>query len=469
MQLRKALIVGAAVLAAGLLSLTPTSQADPPTGGPIVFVEVNGVQSLPNNPVPVNGTFAGGTYTHDLTGFTTSCTHSTLAGTVNRSARPLPAGAHDFGFSSLHMPCAYAIYTDTWTITPGCVLRANFYDDNVHDGTVDTGPYNLGASFHAVRGRLSIPHACITVTRSGGCTYRIDGDVGASFDEAITTVGGVRYQKLVLDGPGLTMRQQTPSCLGVAGGSITLNNMTFNLQVTGGSTTGIDFRQTLPALPTGGAVAAVEVNGDRTVGTVAMDGVFRAGTKTYSIFGFDAGCAVGSMAGTVTRGPRPLTTGVRDMTLSTLDLTCATPLGVNGKISITPGCVMTLDFPDTPNVQDTGPNVHDGTVDTGPGPAFSRVEGRASVASQCLTMLLSGSSCAAKLSGDIDAYFDEAVKTVGGVAYQELILNGDGLTYSQQTPACLSLMTGGLRLNNIKYDVRVASGTTTGIDFRQTA
>jgi hypothetical protein len=470
MQLRKTIALGTAVLAAGLLSLSPTSHAGPPTGGPIAFVEVNGVQSLPNTPVPVNGTFAGGTYTQNYSGFTTSCiANSTLSGTVIRGTRPTTAGAHDFEFSSLSLPCAYPGTTDTWSITPGCVVTADFSDDNVHDGTVDSGPHGQGANFHRVRGSFEIPFTCVTVTRSTGCTFKVDGTVGAFFDEAITTVGGVRYQQLVLDGSGLTIRQQTPNCLGVMSGGITLNNMAFNLQVIGGSTTGIDFRHTLPALPTGGAPASVEINGDRTAGSLPIGGIYTGGTSTYTYSGYNTSCNGGSVTGTVNRGARPMAAGAHDMVLSTLDLTCSTPVGIRGTMSMTPGCVIDLDFPDTPNPQGTGPNVHDGTIDTGTGPAFSRVDGRASLAPQCLTLALQGgSTCTAKISGDVGAYFDEAVKTVGGVNYQELLLNGDGLTFSHQTPGCLGLMTGGLRLNDVRYDVQVGSGTTTGIDFRKT-
>jgi len=152
--------------------------------------------------------------------------------------------------------------------------------------------------------------------------------------------------------------------------------------------------------------------------------------------------------------------------LSTLNLTCNTPAG-NGAWSITPGCAIDLDLPDTPNAEGTTASVHDGTVDTGTAIGYGPVAGQASVANQCLTLTALAGLCTATATGTVGATLDEAVKTVGGVNYQELTLDGRGLAFTSQV-GCLGLMSGAVKLNDIKFDVQVTGGTTTGIDFRQT-
>lgn len=208
--------------------------------------------------------------------------------------------------------------------------------------------------------------------------------------------------------------------------------------------------------PTGGAVASVEVNGTNTAGTVPINGHYSSGTATYSGGVFDC-VPGGTVAGDVTRGPRPLATGVHDMVFASLSLTCSSSLGISATISTS--CAVNADFPDTPN-----PNVHDGTVDTGTGAKYNRVDGSAQIPCGTFT----AGACTAKVSGTVNAYFDEAIITLGTANFQQLILDGSGLVFSNQSPFCFGLMTGGITLNNITFNMKVAAGSTTGIDFRQT-
>ena len=211
-------------------------------------------------------------------------------------------------------------------------------------------------------------------------------------------------------------------------------------------------------------MAAVEVNGARTVGAVPIDGVYRSGTQSFGSGTYS--CSDGNAAGTVNRGPRPAT-GIHDLALTTFNLTCSIPLG-NTTWSVDPGCAINVDLPDTPNTRGNAASVHDGTVDTGTATDYGPVAGRASLADHCLTVSALFGFCTANITGNVGASFDEAIKTVGGVKYQELTLNGSGLTYANQA-GCGGALAGAIGLNNLTLDIQVSSGTTTGIDFRQTA
>ncbi len=244
MHLRKALTLGAAVLAASLLALSATATAASPTGGAVVSVEVNGVRAAPNALVGITGYLTSGSYT--LGGSTYVCTTGNLVGDVNRGPRPLGAGFHDIALSTFTLNCATPFgLTGTININPGC-LTADFLDGatpNVHDGTVDTGS---GLKFNKVDGSMTMTTSCGTISFGGGftCTAKIQGTVYAAFAEGVTTVGGIDYQALLLNGIGLTFAMQTPACAGLLAGAFTLNNFTFNVKVATGTTSGIDFRQT---------------------------------------------------------------------------------------------------------------------------------------------------------------------------------------------------------------------------------
>ncbi len=237
MQLRKALTLGAAVLATVLLTTTATASS--PTGGPIANLAVNG--STAAGTAPINGTFKSGMIGTSL------CTAGTVAGVAKRGTRP--ATGHDFMFSTFTLVCPGPLGSMTISVSPGCTIDSDFGDGNVHDGTLDTG---TGPKFSRVDGLVPAgdgtvfyTNGCARVTALGGfCTAWVSGPVNTFFDEAITTSGGVSYQTLILDGAGLAYSNQSGGCSGLMAGSITLNNITYNIEVTGGTTTGIDFRQT---------------------------------------------------------------------------------------------------------------------------------------------------------------------------------------------------------------------------------
>lgn len=462
MHLRKTLTLAAAVLATGLLGLASTSQADPPTGGPIATVEING-NSTPMG-VPVTGYYTG-TGSIDNYGQRWGCySGNGITGAFNRGTHPLGAGGHDLVLFSLNLICGSGAGQVTWSIDPGCAYM-DFGDGDVHNGTVDTG---TGPDFSAVAGVLVLgTGTCVTVSSGRSCGANLQGTFGVDFDETIKQDSSGRYQEMTLRGTGAYANQS--GCYNTVTGTVTLNNIVFRIRVDSGTTTGIDFRQ--PAPTSGGPVAAVEVDGTRSAGAVPIDGIYGSGTYGHS--GITYGCSSGTAAGTVNRGPRPAA-GVHELVLSTLNLVCNSAVGGGTPPgypptgwSITPGCVINVDLPDTSNAQGSTASVHDGTLDTGTATDYGPVTGKASVANQCLTFTGIAGYCTAKASGTVGVSFDEAIKTVGGVKYQELTLNGSGLTLTTQT-GCVGLMTGAIGLNNLKFDVQVSSGTTTGIDFRQT-
>lgn len=206
--------------------------------------------------------------------------------------------------------------------------------------------------------------------------------------------------------------------------------------------------------PTGGPIAEVMVNGDNTVGSDPIDGIFKSGTASFG--GGTFGCSGGTADGIVRSGGHPPATG-SDMEFSTLTISCDTPVGGDATISVNTGCTVDVDFADD--------NVHDGTVDTGTGTKFSRVDGEATMAPGCVEVSALSGFCTADVEGSVDAFFDEAIKDVGGVDYQDLILDGSGLQLTNQS-GCLGLLTGNIDLNDITFNIQVSSGTTTGIDFR---
>jgi hypothetical protein len=241
MHLRKVLTVGAAVLAAGLLTLSSAATASNPTGAAPTVIEVNG-NATAGTPA-IDGIFKGGTASFG--GGTFGCTGGTVAGTVTRG--PIVAGQNDLSFTTLTIVCATPLGVNaTISLPAGCVVSFRNNETNTHAGTVDTGTYAAGAKFHHVRGNVIIGApkcaAGAKITVPGGCSANVTGTVPAYFDEAIKVVGGVNYQDLGLNGAGLTLSGQTFLCFGLLTGGVTLNNIVFNVQVTGGTTTGIDFR-----------------------------------------------------------------------------------------------------------------------------------------------------------------------------------------------------------------------------------
>ncbi|HTW17188.1 MAG TPA: hypothetical protein VMF51_18810 [Nocardioides sp.] len=219
--------------------------------------------------------------------------------------------------------------------------------------------------------------------------------------------------------------------------------------------------------PTGSDITQILVNGNGTAGTVPVSGSFKSGTMTFDALGFTTSCAGGTAAGNVNRGP--FTSGGTVASISTFTLTCPTPLGINSVIALNAGCVVNLT---AGNVKQSplNDNVHAGLIDSGKWagstskPKLHNVLGRANIASKCLTKTLTGSSCTARADGNVAVEFDEAIKTVSGVNYQELMFKGSGLVLRNQTPACLGIVAGSITLNQMKFNLPT---TTSGaIDFR---
>jgi hypothetical protein len=247
MNLRKAITLAAAVAAAGLLTLAPSVQAASPTGNDITVVNIGGNATA--GTVPVDGIFKGGTATFNALGYTTPCAAGTVAGSVNRG--PSTSGGTAFSFTTLSLSCATPLGIKAIIgLNAGCTVPVTMggvkTNDNVHVGLTDTGLWlTTGAKpkNHNVVGTATIGFKCATMSMTGGstCTARADGTVQAQFNEATKVVGGVTYQDLILTGTGVSLRNQTASCLGLWAGGVTLNQVTFNIKPTG--TPGpIDFR-----------------------------------------------------------------------------------------------------------------------------------------------------------------------------------------------------------------------------------
>ena len=222
MQLRRSLTVGAAILAAGLLALTPSATA----GGAISHVGVNG--STAAGAVAIDGVFHNGNAT--FAGKTYGCTGGTVAGNVKRGA----VNANpELTFGTMNLVCDTPLGDATFTVGATCSVDVKFAG-TVNDGTGDVG----------VPGTATMPANCVNLNIGGGCMAKVTGTVGAAFDETLMTIGGVNYQRLTLNGTGLVVNNQNFLCLGLLAGAVTLNAVTFDLKVTGGTTTGIDFRVT---------------------------------------------------------------------------------------------------------------------------------------------------------------------------------------------------------------------------------
>jgi hypothetical protein len=228
MHLRKALTVGAAILVTGLLGLTPTAQA---IGSPVAYIGVNGSTSA--GTVAIDGIFRSGIVT--MPG-AYGCTGGTLGGTV--SGGPVTA-APDISLPTFTLMCPTSVGPALITAGIGCVLPADFAGATVNDGSIDSG---AGPTYFDVSGSLVFPASCVRIVALGGlCAANLVGPLTASFDEAVTTVGGVNYQRLILNGT-VSFANQSFGCIGQYAGNLTFHNVIYDLKVTSGTTTGIDFR-----------------------------------------------------------------------------------------------------------------------------------------------------------------------------------------------------------------------------------
>jgi hypothetical protein len=201
------------------------------------------------------------------------------------------------------------------------------------------------------------------------------------------------------------------------------------------------------AIPTGGTTAYIAANGSTTPAAVDIGGDFNTGDATFA--GNTYGCSDGAVDGTLQAGA---VNAMPDLSFYDMLLVCGTPLG-DALFDMKPGCTVGVEF--------AGTNVHDGTIDTG----VDQVPGTATMPAGCVRINAGpGGVCVAYVVGTVNAYFHEAV--VSG--YQALILNGTGLSVTNQNFFCFGLLTGAVTLNAIQFDVEIATGTTTGIDFRLT-
>jgi len=253
MHLRKTIAVaGAAVLAASLLGLTGTANAaGTPIGSPVQFIRVNGATSTPpalTDTVGINGIFKSGTAS--FAGSTYGCTGGTVNGTTKRGAYNGTTPA--FQFTTMSITCNTPVGNATISVTPACAALGGvpvyFNDPVVNDGLLDGGGKG-GPKYFNVLGSVDFPATpapgCVKVSALGGlCSaYVVGTGLIAQFNEIIKTdVNGVRWQDLILKGTGSLVNQS--GCLGLLTGNFTLNAITFNIQVTGGTTAGggIDFR-----------------------------------------------------------------------------------------------------------------------------------------------------------------------------------------------------------------------------------
>jgi hypothetical protein len=245
MQLRKAIVLGAAAVAAGVLGLTPAVQATTITGGNITTIQIGG--SSASGAVFVAGVLKSGTATFDALGFTASCASGTIGGVANRG--PVTSGGNVFTFTTLSMTCNTPLGINaTISLNTSCLVAVGLggvrpTHDNVHAGLTDTGLYTgVTQKNHNVLGTATIPAGnCVKVQlTSGGCIAYAWGTTGVQFDEAQKTVGGVTYQDLILKGTStVILYNANGSCLGLMQGSVSLNNIDFNVQVGSGA---MDFR-----------------------------------------------------------------------------------------------------------------------------------------------------------------------------------------------------------------------------------
>jgi hypothetical protein len=189
--------------------------------------------------------------------------------------------------------------------------------------------------------------------------------------------------------------------------------------------------------PTAGAgvtsINHVQVDGN-TSGSHAVTGDFVSGTASYG--GGTYGCIGGTVIGDATAGAVP-SGGHVDFT--SLNLICATPLGINQTVSIADDCAR-FDPIATATVTD-------GKTDTA-------VPGTVTLDPGCGT--LSYAPCTADVQGSVSATYNETT--------QELALNGTGFSLSNQSIGCFGLVAGSVGLNNIIFSIDDTNG---GIDFRQ--
>jgi len=203
----------------------------------------------------------------------------------------------------------------------------------------------------------------------------------------------------------------------------------------------------------GTAIARVSVGGSVANVPHPINLTMKSAQAKMNVFGLPLtiNCTAGAASGFVNGGtlgqPSP------EMVLNAMALTCP---------SIIPGT--TVIFSVTCNVNtDFSDQVHTGLSDTGAVATnkFHRVAGVMSFNSCVLVSISNG--CTFRIGGFSFVYFDEAIKTVSGVNYQDLYLTGNGLTVTNENN-CAGAVTNGQAITlTAVFNVRSPDGL---IDFQ---
>jgi hypothetical protein len=172
---------------------------------------------------------------------------------------------------------------------------------------------------------------------------------------------------------------------------------------------------TTPGTP----IARVAVGGSVVNGTHNINLIMKSMSVSLAVYGIplNINCSAGTAGGVVRSGTLGVPT--YEMTLTAMNLTCP---------SIFPGTTVAMSVICDVNV-DFNDLVHTGLTDTGAVPAnkFHRVAGTAYVTNtlgaDCVRVTISN-GCTFTIGGTFTAAFDEAIKVVNGVNYQDLYLTG---------------------------------------------
>jgi len=203
----------------------------------------------------------------------------------------------------------------------------------------------------------------------------------------------------------------------------------------------------------GTAIATVSVGGSVANVTHPINLTMKSAQAKLNVFGLPLtiNCTAGTASGFVNGGtlgqPSP------EMVLNAMSLTCP---------SIIPGTTVTMNV--TCNINtDFNDLVHTGLTDTGTVATnkFHRVAGTMPF-NNCVLVTISY-GCTHTINGFSTVYFDEAVKTVGGVNYQDLYLTGSTVTVANVV-TCMGSVTNGQAITiNVAFNVQSPDGL---IDFQ---
>jgi hypothetical protein len=228
MHVRKLLTTAGAVVASGIIALAPTA-----AHAAVTTIVVDGV-AAPNGNITYDGIMKSGGATFGA--YSLGCTSGSVGGVVKRGTGgldPNPA----FVFSSLNLACGSGIGPATVSLTcPLGIVMSN------------TNTVNVGKTDTNITGVAEITNGagtdCVRATFAfGTCKIDFGGSVAVSFDETVTTVGGVDYQQLTLSGGGATTKNATGFCLAlVPNNSAVTFSVEFQLHVSGTTTGVVDFQ-----------------------------------------------------------------------------------------------------------------------------------------------------------------------------------------------------------------------------------